>query len=60
MEPPSQEVIEAVIAKQEALKARQSGAIDVAAQPGVATEGEPQPPVARLVAPSTEPDTSSD
>ena len=58
MIPPSQEAINAEMAKQEALTARQAGAIDVVAQASVA--GAPQPPVARLEAPSAKPDTPND
>ena len=54
-QPPSQEVIDAEVAKQEALKARQAGALGV-----VAHEVAPEPPLARLEAPEPKPDTGSD
>ena len=48
----------AEVAKQEALKAREAGAIDVVARPGGAIDVVAQPHAARLLAPK--PDTPSD
>ena len=55
---PTQEAIDAEEARVLALRARQAGAIDVVTRASV--DGAPQLPVARLEAPSAEPDTPRD